>query len=173
MKRAVLKLFTWLLVFVALTACHRNPGAKMQAITGKPNEVVIVIGKEIWNGEIGGLMRNILSSPGSPLPANKPSFALIDVPPDAFINLFKSHRNIITVKISSSFTEPKVEYTHDTWACPQAVVNIQASSADNFKVLFTAHGEKIRTYFLKAENERLKKTANDIPIKPGNKTLDK
>lgn len=173
MERAVLKLFTWLLILVALTACHRNTGAKMQAITGKPNEVVIVIGKEIWNGEIGSLMRDILAAPGVPLPENKPFFTLIDVPPDAFINLFKSHCNIITVKISSSFTEPKVEYTHDTWACPQAVVNIQASSADNFKVLFASHGEKIRTYFLKAENDRLKKTHHDTPVKPGNKTLDK
>jgi hypothetical protein len=83
-------------------------------------------------------------------------FNLIDVPPEAFINLFKSSRNILTVKISPSYTEPKVEFVNDTWAYPQAVVNIQANSPENFEELFKANGDKILSYYLKAEKDRLK-----------------
>ncbi|HLN74637.1 MAG: DUF4837 family protein [Methylococcaceae bacterium] len=161
MRRTVLQSFILLLVIVALNACNVNQGARMETITGKSNEIVIVIGKEIWKGETGSLIRQVLAQPQSSLPQSEPIFSLIDVPPDAFINLFKSHRNIITVKISSAFTEPKVEFARDTWAYPQAVVNIQANSTDNFEELFTVNSEKIIGYFLKAEKDRLKKTYFD------------
>lgn len=173
MRGPILKSFVLLFMTVILISCGKNQGARMETITGKLNEVVVVIGKEIWKGEAGTVMREVLAQPQSSLPQSEPLFTLMDVPPDAFINLFKSHRNIITVKISSTFTEPKVEFTHDTWAYPQAVVNIQASSTDNFKDLFIANSEKIIGYFLKAEKDRLKKTYLDAHEKSVSNTLDK
>jgi hypothetical protein len=130
----------------------------METITGKSNDLVIVIGKEVWKGEAGSLIREVLAQPQSSLPQEEPIFTLINVPPEAFIDLFKSSRNIITVKISPTFTEPKVEFARDKWAYPQAVVNIQASSLENFKEIFTANSDKMIGYFLKAEKDRLKKT---------------
>ncbi|HEY3370836.1 MAG TPA: DUF4837 family protein [Prolixibacteraceae bacterium] len=130
----------------------------METITGKSNSVVIVIGQEIWKGEGGALIKQVLAQPQSALPQEEPIFTLINVPPEAFINLFKSSRNIITVKISSTYSEPKVEFTNDTWAYPQAIVNIQASSTENFKEIFNQNSDQIIRYFLKAEKDRLKKT---------------
>lgn len=173
MKVAVLKSFVGLIVFIAFISCNGNKGTKMEPVTGKSNEIVIVVGKEIWKGETGALIRKILAQPQSCLPQDEPLFTLKDVPPDAFINLFKSHRNIITVKISSTFTEPKIEYTHDTWAYPQAVINIQASSSDNFEELFSANTERIIGYFLKAERDRLKKAYLDTHQKSVCNTLEK
>lgn len=173
MKRAMLKSLVLFLSFLSLGSCNLDKGARMETITGKSNEVVIVIGKEIWKGEVGSLMRRVLAQPQSSLPQSEPIFSLVDVPPEAFINLFKSHRNIITVKISSTFTEPKIEFVRDTWAYPQVVVNIQASSAENFEELFTANGEKIIGYFLKAEKERLKKTYLDSHEKSVYNVLNK
>lgn len=143
----------------------------METISGKSGEVVVVIGKETWKGSIGSIIREILAQPQSSLPQDEPMFNLIDVPPEAFINLFKSSRNILTVKISSTYTEPKVEFANDTWAYPQAVVNIQANSLENFEELFRANGEKIITYFIKAEKDRLKKTYRDVHEKGVYKTL--
>lgn len=173
MKRAVLKSLVLWLVSITLISCNMKQGARMETITGKSNEIIVVIGKEIWKGETGSLIRQVLAQPQSSLPQSEPIFTLMDVPPDAFINLFKSHRNIITVKISSAFTEPKVEFTHDTWAYPQAVVNIQSSSTDNFKELFSANSEKIIGYFLKAEKDRLKKTYLDTHEKSVYNILEK
>lgn len=173
MKRAVLNSIVLFLVSLALISCNLDKGARMETITGKSNEVVIVIGKEIWKGEVGTQMRSVLAQPQSSLPQSEPIFSLIDVPPEAFINLFKSHRNIITVKISSTFTEPKIEFVHDTWAYPQAVVNIQAGSTQSFNELFKANGEKIIGYFMKAEKDRLKKTYLDSHEKSVYNTLNK
>lgn len=158
MKRVTFKSFTWLLFSLVAASCNFGDGARMETISGKSNEVVIVIGKETWKGEVGSLIREVLAQPQSSLPQEEPIFSLIDVPPEAFINLFKTSRNIVTVKISPTYTEPKVEFARDTWAYPQAVVNIQASSAENFEELFVANSDKIIGYFLKAEKDRMQST---------------
>lgn len=156
MKRALLKFSILFILPFILGSCNFKQGAKMETITGKSNDVIVVIGKEIWKGEVGSLIKEVLAQPQSSLPQDEPIFTLINVPPEAFVDLFKSSRNIITVKISSTYTEPKVQFINDSWAYPQAVVNIQASSAENFKEMFTANGDKIIGFFLKAEKDRLK-----------------
>jgi hypothetical protein len=160
MKRTLNHLTILFILLVAMLSCNM-PGAKYETITGKAGEVVVVIGKETWKGKTGTLIREILAQSVSSLPQDEPMFNLIDVPPDAFINLFKSNRNVMTVKISSTFTESKVEFTTDTWAHPQAVINIQAQSPEKFEEVFKANSDKIMGYFLKAEKDRLKKTYSD------------
>ncbi|HZL10115.1 MAG TPA: DUF4837 family protein [Prolixibacteraceae bacterium] len=157
MKRITNHLTTLILLSLVIFSCD-NPGAKMETITGKSGEVIVVIGKEVWNGPEGSEIRQILAQTQSSLPQEEPIFNLINVPPEAFIKLFKTSRNILTVKISSTYTEPKIEFTNDTWAYPQAVVNIQASSPENFEELIQANSDKIIAYFLKAEKDRLKDT---------------
>ncbi|MBL7970919.1 MAG: DUF4837 family protein [Prolixibacteraceae bacterium] len=155
MKQVITNL-TFLVVLSLIWSSCNKPGAKYETITGKAGELVVVIGKETWKGPTGSLIREVLAQPQSSLPQSEPMLSLMDVPPSAFVNIFKTHRNILTVKISSTYTEPKVEFTNDTWAYPQAIVNIQASSPENFEELFKANSNKILAYFLKAEKDRLK-----------------
>ena len=171
MERVVAKFSVLFLLFFLLVCCNFRKEAKLEPITGKSNEIVVVIGKEIWKGEVGSLINEILTQPQSSLPQQEPLFTLIDVPPEAFINLFKSNGNIIIVKISSTYTDPKVEFTKNTWAYPQAVVNIQSSSPENFKEMFSANGDKIISFFLQAEQERLKETYRDSHEKVLNNSL--
>lgn len=145
------------LLTVTLLSCN-SKGSKMETISGKSGEVFVVLGKDPWKGKTGDLIREILAQPQSSLPQSEPIFDLTDVPPEAFVNVFKKGRNILSIKISPTYTESKVEYANDTWAYPQAVVNIQASSDENFEELFKANGNKIIAYFLKAEKDRLDMT---------------
>lgn len=158
MKPILFNFSVLILLVLGLSSCDFGKGAKMETITGKSNDVVIIIVKEVWRGEVGSLLRQTLAQPQSSLPQEEPIFTLINVPPEAFVDLFKSSRNIITVKISPTFTELKVEFTRDTWAYPQAVVNIQASSVENFKQIFNENSDKVIGYFLRAEKDRLKRT---------------
>lgn len=159
--KQILKTFSLIAIIAISTISCDNKGAKLETITGKSGELIIVIPKETWKGQTGSVIRQTLAQAVSSLPQEEPMFNLIDVPPDAFTSLFKSSRNILTVKISQTYTEPKVEYTADTWAYPQAVINIQANSLENFEQLFNENSEKIMGYFLKAEKDRLKKTYKD------------
>ncbi len=171
MKRILMKLLVFSFLTLVLFSCNLKEGAKMETITGKSNEIVIVIGKEVWTGQVGSVIRQTLAQPQSSLPQEEPIFTLINVPPEAFINIFKTSRNLITVKISPTNTNPKVEFTNDVYAYPQVVVNIQATSAENFEELFNANSEKIIGFFLKAEKDRLKKTYKDVHEKTVYKTL--
>ncbi|MDP3912397.1 MAG: DUF4837 family protein [Bacteroidota bacterium] len=171
MKRIMLKFSALFFLTFVLFSCNLEKGAKMETITGKSNEVVIVIGKEVWTGKVGSAIRQSLAQPQASLPQEEPIFSLINVPPEAFINIFKTSRNLITVKISPTNTNPKVEFTNDVYAYPQAVVNIQATSSENFEEMFNANSEKIIGFFLKAEKDRLKKTYKDAHDKSVYNTL--
>jgi len=171
MKRIMPKFSVLFFLTFVLFSCNLKEGAKMDTITGKSSEVVIVIGKEAWTGKVGSVIRQSLAQPQSSLPQEEPIFSLINVPPEAFINIFKTSRNLITVKISPTNTNPKVEFTNNLYAYPQAVVNIQATSAENFEEMFNANSEKIIGYFLKAEKDRLKKTYFDVHEKAVYKEL--
>ncbi len=170
MKRIINHLTTLVILSFVVFSCN-IPGGKNETITGKAGDVVVVIGKETWKGQPGSLIREIMAQSVSSLPQDEPMFKLIDVPPDAFIKLFKTNRNVLTVKISSTFTESKVEFATDTWAYPQAVINIQAESPERFEEVFKANSDKILGYFLKAEKERLKKIYLDSHEKATYNTL--
>ena len=171
MKRIANRLTALVTITFLLFSCNSKPGAKMETITGKSGEIVILIGKEVWKGPTGSIIRQTLAQPQSSLPQEEPMFNLIDVPPEAFTSLFKKSRNILTIKISATYTDSKIEFTNDTWAYPQAVINIQASSPESFEELFKANSDKIMGYFLKAEKDRLKDTYKAAHVKGVYKTL--
>jgi len=124
-------------------------------ITGKAGELVVVVPEKIWDSEAGSTMRKILAQSQLGLPQDEPIFDLIDVPPVAFKDIFKTSRNIINVQISQGIDSSKVELKKDIWAWPQAVVNVQAKSTEEFIDLFTKNSDKIVAYLLKAERDRL------------------
>jgi hypothetical protein len=130
----------------------------MQTITGKAGDVVVLISKEMWKDTIGSTIRKALAQPQAMLPQREPIFSLISVPPEAFGDMFKSNRNILTVRISPSYSETKVEFVENTWAYPQAVVNIEAGSSEKFVKSFNENSSKIIAFFLNAERERLMST---------------
>lgn len=128
----------------------------METITGRAGEVFVVLGKDPWKGRTGELIRDVLAQPQSSLPQVEPMFNLTNVPPEAFVNVFKNGRNVLNVKLSSTFSSSKIEFANDTWAYPQAVVNILATSNEEFERIFKENSGKIISFFLKAEKDRLK-----------------
>ncbi|HBL74974.1 MAG: hypothetical protein A2W90_06615 [Bacteroidetes bacterium GWF2_42_66] len=154
MKRTAFLLFLLASSAIFLSSCFDNTFQKRN-ITGKAGEMIIVIPKEAWSGAPGTVLRKILNQPQLGLPQEEPIFSLIDVPPAAFNDIFRTTRNIITVRISSTIDEPVAEYKNDVWAHPQAVVNINAKSQEEFEKLFLENSDKIVAFFLKAEKDRL------------------
>jgi hypothetical protein len=124
-------------------------------ISGKAGELIVVVPKETWDGKVGEVMKKVLLQPQIGLPQDEPLFTIIDIPPAAFKDIFKTSRNIINVRISPTLDSAKVEFKEDVWAWPQAVVNIHAKSTNDFIDLFDRNSEKILAFMLKAERERL------------------
>ena len=74
-------------------------------ITGKAGELVVVIPKETWEGEAGMAIKKVLAQPQLSLPQDEPLFDLIDVPPVAFKEIFKTSRNIVITSYSIHYTK--------------------------------------------------------------------
>lgn len=149
-----------LLFFVIATAvffqsCSDGGQVIHKNITGKASELVVVISKDAWGGATGELVRKSLAQSHVGLPQDEPMFDVIDVPHQAFTSIFKSTRNIVQTRISGNVKNEGVSFKDDVWAYPQATVTIQAKSAAKFEDIYKANEEKILSYFLSAEKERL------------------
>ncbi|MEL7587537.1 MAG: DUF4837 family protein [Prolixibacteraceae bacterium] len=154
---ARVKIFSVLSIILftfSLFSC-KDDTVTRRKISGKAGELIIVVPKETWNGRAGEAMKKVLMQPQIGLPQNEPLFSAINIPPAAFKEIFKTHRNIINVYISPTLDSARVEFKEDVWAWPQAVVNIHAKSTDEFIELFNAHSDRVLAFMLKAERDRL------------------
>jgi hypothetical protein len=141
-------------MLVILQSCSNEP-VLHQNISGKANELVVVISDESWNGKPGDLLRATLGQEQIALPQQEPVFDLINVPHVAFKKIFRTTRNIIQTSISENVETPGITMKDDVWAYPQATVEIKAKNAQQFEELFNMNSDKILSYFLVAEKERL------------------
>lgn len=155
MKRKIYLLFLPALLIAVIFACSGGGTHMHKNITGNAGEMVVVISKESWESAPGKLIRETLAQPHPGLPQDEPLFDIIDVPHAAFKDIFRSTRNIIQTSISPNTDTEGITFTDDVWAYPQATVQINAKNADNFIRIFNENSEKIISYFLAAERERL------------------
>lgn len=147
--------FIFILCMILLAGCKEGGSGIGKNITGKAGEIVVVIPNNYWEGETGKLLRDNLEQEHVALPQDEPLFDLINVPPEAFTSIFKTTRNILQIKISSTVDSTGVFLNKDVWASPQTVVIIQVRNAGELKELFEEEKEKIMAVFLQAEKERL------------------
>lgn len=144
-----------LILGVAIFSCSNDGQVMHKNITGTASEMVVVISKDSWEGTAGKLIRQTMAQPQLGLPQDEPIFDVINVPHAAFKSIFKSTRNIIQTSISANVEKEGISFTDDVWAYPQATVQIRAKTAEKFEDLFNENKDKILTYFMSAEKERL------------------
>lgn len=143
------------LALVFLVSCSSDSSHMKKNITGRAGELVVVISKKSWEGRPGKIVREGLAQSHVGLPQDEPLFDVIDVPHAAFKDIFKSTRNIVQTSISSTIENPGVTFKDDVWAYPQATVQIKAKNAEQFEQLWNDNRDKILSYFLLAEKERV------------------
>lgn len=153
-----LKFYSSIIVFLVVLvsfSCSDNGEVLHKNITGNANELVVVISNDSWNGVPGNLIKETLGQVQLALPQDEPLFDLVNVPPAGFKSIFKSTRNIVEVHISSTVSEPVLEFKDDVWAYPQATLKIKAKNVQEFEAFYKKNSDVIMSYFLAAEKERL------------------
>ncbi len=139
-----------------LVSCKENKTPVVyKNITGKAGELIVVMSKVAWDDKPGHLVRSTLAQAHASLPQEEPLFDVVNIPHEAFKEIFLSTRNILQTRISPIVEKPGVTFTDDLWAYPQATVQIIARSNEEFDTLFRENSGKILSYFLQAEQERL------------------
>ena len=155
MKLLIKNAVTIFLLLFLLQSCNNDAPVLHSNISGKANDLVVVISEDSWNGKPGELIRGTFAQFQYGLPQEEPLFDIINIPPAAFQKIFKSNRNIIQVTVAATVLKPEVVFKENTWAFPQSVVEIKAQNIEQFETIFAENNDKMLSYFLQAEKKRI------------------
>ncbi|GAB4291728.1 MAG: DUF4837 family protein [Marinilabiliales bacterium] len=153
MLKKVLIFFT-LAIIVLFTQCSSDEQKIMPGMTGKIGEVVTVVDNPLWQSAIGDTLAALLQSPYPGLPVDEPRFSLVHIPNSALNNIFKTHRNILIINVSSHFEKAQVLINKSVYSDGQLFININAPEQNSCINLLKEQGEYIVEYIEKTERER-------------------
>lgn len=146
---------------IATVSCNEKSRKKalLPNISGHAGEVIVVVDKADWEGEVGTTLRDTLTQDCRFLPQREPLYNLVNVLPSGFVNMFQIHRNIILVNIKNDVLEPGVKLRQDVWATPQCVISIDARSSEEAVQLIKDNSKLLITVLEQAERDRLIRNA--------------
>ena len=160
MKRIV-KIAALAAMVLALAGCKgRSRGQLLPNVSGKAGEIVVVIDKDNWEGEIGNALRGILAEDCPYLAQREPLFNLANVPPGSFNNMFKMHRNVLILNINPQNQTTGMMYKRDQWARPQSVAQVNAYGQEDALAIIAEAKDQLPEFFEAAERDRI--IANSI-----------
>ena len=153
MKRILSSILFCFAALAALVSCGNSKNV-LPGVSGKAGEVIVVIEKAHWDGELGDALREYLACDCDFLPQPEPLYNLAYVTPAGFTNMFQSHRNIIMVHIDQDVKEDGITFYNNKWARPQCIIMINAKGLDEAVAVIRRDYEKIRARLEQAERDR-------------------
>ncbi len=141
------------ILFFSFISCKNSPNL-LPNVSGKAGEVLVVISNEQWQGNIGEVIRKILTQPCEGLPQREAMYSPTYVSPTGFTKLFKIHRNIIRISIDAQKKEG-IFIRQDVWATPQTIISINACSTESFVKILSENSDKIINILEQAERDRV------------------
>jgi hypothetical protein len=150
MKIKLLSLLAAVLFFYSCGKYERV----LPAVTGSQFELLIVINDTLWKAPAGRELSEFMGAEMIGLPQPEPVMEVHQCNKVEFTDVLKSARNILYVEVSEKYTSPKITYSKDKWAYPQAIVRVVAASDSSFQSTIRKYGKNIQDYYIKAERDR-------------------
>ena len=150
-----------LLILGGTFSCKKSANSDnlLPPITGKAGEVVLVMANDLFDGSLGDSMRNVLQReeialPQSGMQGAEPIFDLVQIPPVAFTNIFRAHRNIINLKLNPDLEKAVIKVDHNYWAFQQLYIRMEAPDKKSMAELIYNKNDFIAATIRKAEIDR-------------------
>ena len=144
-----------ILAALAVFAGCKSTKTLLPNVSGKAGEVIVVIEKADWEGNLGNDVRELLACDCPYLAQKEPLYTLVNVAPGGFGDLLKIHRNIVFFTINPKVDSTGVIYRHDVWAAPQCLVQVSARSSEQAQELLGSDGQNIVGFIEQAERDRV------------------
>ena len=154
MKRTALLLATALAAFLAFSGC-KGGQPLLPSVSGKAGEILVVMEKSDWEDTLGNDVRDLLAVDCPWLAQKEPLYTLVNVPPSAFGDLFKVHRNIVLFQVNPQVDSSGIIFKHNVWAQPQCVIQVSAPDSGQASELFKEKGPMIVSSIEQAERDRV------------------
>ena len=150
--------FLMLMSILLLASCNSKPKDRekyLPNITGNAGEVLVVINKGYWEGELGSTLREILAGEYPYLPQREAYFKLFNATPGGFTGSYLLHRNIVIVNVSPEVDTTGIRMSRNSWAKPQIIVTVSATTPEEASELISGNRELIINTIEQAERDRL------------------
>lgn len=152
MRRTIL----FVMACLAVVSCGRTSSQKLlPSVSGKAGEILVVMDKTPWEGNLGAEVRELLACDCPYLVQREPLYSLVNIVPSNFANIFQVHRNLLIFDINPQVREEKISYLSDVWARPQCVVQVNAASEESALALVKENSELIVNTIEQAERDRV------------------
>lgn len=161
------KMFRVLMLLVSVTlilaACSggdeghkkkRTRSPLIPAASGNPYEVMVVADDSVWDGYVGLALKDVLNKPMPGLPQEESTFHVSRVEQKHFDRITNIFRNIIVIKISDHFTQPKINLVRDEHSSPQLIMTIQGPDQASISAYITEQTRFIINFFSAEEINR-------------------
>ncbi|NBC84245.1 MAG: DUF4837 family protein [Bacteroidetes bacterium] len=170
--RVKISLIATIIVAVALLSGCKNASKDkkplLPPVTGKPGDITLVIDQRYWESDMGDSLKSVFYREIYGLPAPEPQYDLMQVPHEAFSNLYKKTRNILMIKISDEQTKNDIHIQRNLWAKPQIVMSLVANTPEEAVKTLRQKEERILSIFNDAERQRYRniyKNSQDNALK--------
>jgi hypothetical protein len=154
--------FFALLSIILSTSCDKGTQGRktfLQNVTGAAGEVIVVLSNEVVNESIGVTIKSILGDEYPMIPQSEPLFNAVVIPPSAFSDIFRNHRNIIIFKVGSEYEKAQIVPQRDVWAAPQTLLNIVGPTYPEIERLLLAEKDRLVQLLEQAERDRVVQNA--------------
>lgn len=159
MKKIFLHFIASLAVVMTMVGCKAftTISSSGETSTGTPYEMILVCAQPQWQSELGDTLQAIFKQPVQELMQYEPMFDVVRILPNNFGSLTQKHRNIVTVLVDPTITEPSIGAQYDITASPQIQVAIQGP--DNATVAKYVSDNRENLFYVLEKAERDRKVA--------------
>jgi hypothetical protein len=168
-------LLYFLLIPLMATSCQNNKSEEtiLPDITGGPWEVAIFADKLFRESSADDTLRKYLQQPVKALPQDEPSLTLTHLIGELSENPYRTHRNLVIIKVGKNYPNPAFRVERNRWANEQCLILLTAPDNNACYRLIRAHGEEIMHLIHSVEINRLAKSYRKRGRKSDNQSLEK
>ena len=145
-------------------SCKKQEDDLPKKATGKINTISVVIDDQLWNGEVGDLIRSKFASPVVGLPQEEPLFTINQYPAKLMEGFMTDNRTIIVVKKEN---KNHFEIKKNQYAVPQNVFHVSGKTNTAILEIIEKNVAKIIQIIKEteiAENQRINSQSLLNPI---------
>lgn len=139
MKRSLLFL-TSLILFISCKNDKTENHLILSDSSGNINQLTIVIDNNLWEGEIGETIRDLMAAPVDGLPQEEPLFTLNQIPVKTFTGFVRNSRIFLKIEQAS---EAGIKIIENKYAKPQTGIIISGKDTNSIIEVLNANSEKI------------------------------
>ncbi|MDT0675363.1 DUF4837 family protein [Autumnicola musiva] len=147
MKSKLILLFS----FILFISCKNNSEENERILadsSGNINQVTVIMDNNLWEGEVGEVVRDELAAPVDGLPQDEPLFSLSQIPPQTFSGFVRRNRLFFLVEKGK---QKGFQVIREEYASPQTGVIVRGQNNEELKEVVRQNSDSIISLLKRTE----------------------